>query len=96
MLLILKYQNAARGDAILLAANRYCMRLISPNCIDTIEFRLRDKRWVSTDGCVVEIEAAIYDGRTDMTDFASHFLHAVNAAKYRRFMNGGVKLCRLF
>jgi len=80
MLLILKYQNGARGDAILLAANRYRMRLISPNCIDTTEFRLRNKRWVSTDGCVVEIEAAISDGMTEMPGFASDFEHAVNAA----------------
>ena len=80
MLLILKYQNGARGDAILLAANRHRMRLISPNCIDTIEFQLKNRRWVSTDGCVVEIEAAISDGRADMAGFASHLWHAVNAA----------------
>jgi hypothetical protein len=80
MHLILLYQNGTRVDAIPLAASRGRVRLVIPNCTDTIEFRLKSKRLISEDGGVAEIEAMISDGRADMAGLGSHFRHAAEAA----------------
>ncbi len=60
MLLILRYQNGMRVNAILLTASHDLMRVVIPNCTDTIEFRLKKRRWISDEGCVAEIEAAAW------------------------------------
>jgi hypothetical protein len=57
MLLILRYENGMRVNAILLTASQDRIRVIIPNCTDTTEFRLKKRRWISDDGCVAEIEA---------------------------------------
>ena len=60
MLLILRYQNGMRVNAILLTASHDLIRVVIPSCTDTIEFRLKKKRWISEEGCVAEIEAVAW------------------------------------
>lgn len=72
MHLILRYQNGVRVQAILLAASRDRMRLVIPNCTETIEFRLKDKTWISGDGEVAEIDAMIADESSDLGHFGFH------------------------
>lgn len=76
MYLILLYQNGARVDAILLAASRDRMRVAIPDCSDTIEFRFKNKAWISEDGRVAVIEAMIQDGMAYRDGFGSHCQHA--------------------
>ena len=52
MLLILRYQNGIRVNAIPLTASHDLIRVVIPNCTDTIEFRLKTRRWISAEGYV--------------------------------------------
>lgn len=76
MLLILRYQNGVRVNAILLTASHDLIRVVIPDCIDTIEFRLKKKRWISDEGCVAEIEAMAWAGEPNTVTWVPHIRHA--------------------
>jgi hypothetical protein len=59
MLMILSDQNTNRTEAILLAADTERMRAIVKDQDDTVEFRLRNGRWVSEAGQEFDIEAIV-------------------------------------
>ena len=60
MLLILRYRDGMRVNALLLTASHDRIRVVIPNCIDATEFRLRKGSWISAEGCLVEIEAVAW------------------------------------
>jgi hypothetical protein len=76
MLLILRYHNGLRVNAILLTASHDLIRVVVPDCTDTIEFRLRKKRWISNEGCVAEIEAAARAAEPIAVTWVPHVRHA--------------------
>jgi hypothetical protein len=43
MLLIVRYQNGMRVNAILLTASHDLIRVVIPNCTDTVEFPAQKK-----------------------------------------------------
>lgn len=76
MLLILRYQNGMRVNAILLTASHDVIRVVIPNCTDTIEFRLKKRRWISDEGCIAEIEAAAWTAEPSALALVPHVRHA--------------------
>lgn len=76
MLLILRYRNGMRVNAILLAASHDLIRVVIPNCTDTTEFRLKKRRWISDEGCVAEIEAAAWAAKPNTVTLVPHVRRA--------------------
>jgi hypothetical protein len=76
MLMILRFQNGMRVNAILLTASHDLIRVVIPNCTDTIEFRLKKRRWISDEGCVAEIEAVAGAAEPNTVPFVPRVRHA--------------------
>lgn len=76
MLLILRRQNGMRVNAILLTASHDLIRVVIPNCTDTIEFRLRKRRWISAEGWVAEIEGVAWAAEPNTVTFVPHVRRA--------------------
>jgi hypothetical protein len=65
-----------RVNAILLTASHDLIRVVIPNCTDTIEFRLKKRRWISDDGCVAEIEGVARAAERHTLTLVPHVRHA--------------------
>ena len=69
MLMTIRFQDALRAQAVLLAANRERMRIAVDSERDTIELRMVDARWFTEDAAEIEIEAFIPLAGTDVASF---------------------------
>jgi hypothetical protein len=75
MYLTLLYHTGMRVDAIVLAVGRDRMRVVVNDRTDTIELRLKNKRWMTESGDTVELESMIPNDRMDMAGLYYHMHH---------------------
>jgi hypothetical protein len=71
MLMMIRYKNGFRMEAILLAADACRMRLIAPSQSDTFELSKLDGGWCTEQSEAVEIEAMIPLPGQDVSTFCT-------------------------
>jgi hypothetical protein len=69
MSILLLYPTGHIIEGLLLAASRDRMRVAVPDRTDTVEFQLAGSQWLSEEGDLVEMQAILTDGRTELGDF---------------------------
>ncbi len=76
MYIILRDQDGALTEGLLLAASRNRMRVAMRDCDDTVELRLRHRHWTFPDGRIAELDAAFSGKHAHVVSLDSHVRHA--------------------
>jgi len=66
----IKQANGQRVEGVLLAASKYCLRVMLPEESDITELRCEYGQWMLETGEPVELESLIADPSVDLSRFA--------------------------
>ena len=80
MLMTIRYQDGRRDQAVLLAASRDRMRIVTKSQRDAIELQKLDTCWFTEAGDEIEIESLVPLAGTDASGFCSEVYPRTAAA----------------